>query len=115
MYGPNGFLRQVSGRGGSRLEVAATAERGGDIRLRLRNSGGEPVTATVRDLSYGRDERRLTIAAGHAEVLLWSLRDSHHWYDLSVSTAQHHWRLAGHVEDGRESISDPANVAPALT
>jgi phospholipase C len=115
VYGPNGFFRQVSGRGGSRLEVAATAERGGDIRLRLRNSGGEPVTATVRDLSYGRDERRLTIAAGHAEVLLWSLRDSHHWYDLSVSTAHHRWRLAGHVEDGRESISDPANVAPALT
>ncbi|EQD80699.1 non-hemolytic phospholipase C [mine drainage metagenome] len=102
----------MSGRGGSRLEVAATAERGGDIRLRLRNSGGEPVTATVRDLSYGRDERRLRIGAGRTGALLWRPSDSRHGYDLSVSTAQHRWRLAGHVEDGHESLSDPANVAP---
>jgi phospholipase C len=115
VYGPNGFLRQVDGGGGSRLEVAASAERGGAIRLGLHNRGAQPLTVTVRDLAYGRGERRLRIGAGRTEALVWSLRESRNWYDLSVSSAHHRWRLAGHVEDGHESISDPANVAPILT
>ena len=50
---------------------------------------------TVRDLSYGLGERRLTIGAGRPEALVWNLRDSHPWYGLSVSTAQRRRRLAG--------------------
>lgn len=46
------------------------------------------------------------------------LASSHHWYDLTVSSqddASFARRLAGHVENGRPSISDPAAVAPTLT
>ncbi|HUX17563.1 MAG TPA: hypothetical protein VMV63_00060 [Acidithiobacillus sp.] len=39
---------------------------------------------------------------------------SHHWYDLKIETPRHHWRLAGHIENGQECFSDPANVAPVL-
>ncbi len=41
----------------------------------------------------------------------WILSASHHWYDLSVSSNDDPTflrRLAGHVENGRPSISDPA-------
>ncbi|MCL4527722.1 MAG: hypothetical protein M1492_15015 [Gammaproteobacteria bacterium] len=27
---------------------------------------------------------------------------------------QHQWRLAGHVENGRTTTTDPANTAPVL-
>jgi phospholipase C len=41
----------------------------------------------------------------------WSLYDFHGWYDLIVRVSgdtAYECRLAGHVETGRDSISDPA-------
>ncbi|OAX56701.1 hypothetical protein A6R73_12980 [Xanthomonas translucens pv. poae] len=47
--------------------------------------------------------------------LLWTLRRplaaQHHWYDLEIASAsmpQWRRRLAGHIETGRPSMSDPA-------
>ncbi len=48
----------------------------------------------------------------------WVLAASHHWYDLTVSNnddASFQRRLAGHVETGKPSISDPAAVAPVMS
>ncbi|HEY6514754.1 MAG TPA: phospholipase C, phosphocholine-specific [Steroidobacteraceae bacterium] len=115
VYGPNGFLRSVRGPGDSAIEVESASAPGGDIRLRLHNRGHRAVMLSVRDESYGRGERAVPLAPGTAQELLWDLQGSHHWYDLLVSAGQHQWRLAGHVEDGHESFSDPANVAPVLT
>jgi len=115
VYGPNGFLRALRGTGDCALRVVGGASAEGDMRLHLRNSGDRPLQVTVRDSSYHRDERRLTIAPGGSQTLLWDLQSSHHWYDLRVKVERHEWRLAGHLEDGRESFSDPANIAPVLT
>jgi phospholipase C len=115
VYGPNGFLRTVRGPGDCSLEVAATATPQGAIRLHLRNGADRTLTARVRDAGYGRGEQSVRIAAGGAQELLWALQSSHHWYDLIISADKHQWRLAGHIEDGHESVSDPANVAPILT
>jgi len=41
----------------------------------------------------------------------WSLRGFHGWYDLVVRVegdASFEYRLAGHVETGEDSASDPA-------
>lgn len=97
------------------LEVTAMAAPRGNIRVRLRNGDDRARTITLRDASYGRGEQSVGLAAGGTQELLWDLQASHHWYDLIISTGQHQWRLAGHVEDGCESVSDPANVAPVLT
>jgi phospholipase C len=115
VHGPNGFLRTVRGPGDCGLEVTAMAAPRGNIRVRLRNGDDRAQTVTLRDASYGRGEQSVGLAAGSTQELLWDLQASHHWYDLIISTGQHQWRLAGHVEDGRESVSDPANVAPVLT
>ena len=115
VYGPNGFLRQLRGNGRSALEVTSAGSATGELRLRLRNQGREPLAVTVRDESYGGGERRLTIEAGTSETLPWSLHGSHHWYDLTVTAGRHAWRLAGHLENGRASVTDPANTAPILT
>jgi phospholipase C len=115
VYGPNGFVRMVRGPGDCALELSSAAAHTGDIRLHLSNTGEQALTAMVRDESYGRGERRVAVGPGETHELLWDLQSSHHWYDLTISVGQHQWRLAGHVEDGRESVSDPANVAPVLT
>ncbi len=115
VYGPNGFLRALRGPGDCALEVVGSAAPGGDIRLQLRNTGDRPLAVTIRDQSYGGGERGVQVAPGAVQELLWSLQQSHHWYDLTVTVGQHQWRLAGHIEDGHESVSDPANVAPVLT
>ena len=115
VYGPNGFLRSVRGPGDGSLEVVSTAAPRGDIRLHLRNAGARALTVNVRDASYGRSERNIPVEPGTTQELLWDLQPSHHWYDLIVSAERHEWRLAGHIEDGHESVSDPANVAPVLT
>ncbi|MGH8289930.1 MAG: phosphocholine-specific phospholipase C [Steroidobacteraceae bacterium] len=114
VYGPNGFLRMVRGPGDCALEVSSSAARSGDIRLHLHNRGERALTATVRDESYGRGERRVAVGPGETQQLLWDLQRSDHWYDLIITVGKHRWRLAGHVEDGHESVSDPANVAPVL-
>jgi phospholipase C len=43
----------------------------------------------------------------------WSVRDTYGWYDLSVSSdsnAAFMRRLAGRVESGKPSVSDPATA-----
>lgn len=115
VYGPNGFMRQLRGRGASALTLTSRAERNGDIRLQLRNHAAAPLVVSIRDRRYGRGERCVTLGTGTTHTVLWPLGRSHHWYDLEVIAAQHRWRLAGHVEDGRESFSDPGNIAPVLT
>ncbi len=115
VHGPNGFLRAIRGPGDCALEIASTAAPGGDIRLRLHNGGDRALTVSVRDESYGQAARRIPLGPGETQELLWDLQRSHHWYDLTIGAGRHRWRLAGHIEDGRESVSDPANVALILT
>ncbi|HEX5460405.1 MAG TPA: phospholipase C, phosphocholine-specific [Steroidobacteraceae bacterium] len=115
VYGPNGFLRKICGPGDCAVEVIDTTTPRGDMRLHLRNGGDRVLSAVVRDESYGQGERHLELAPGGRQDLIWSLQRSHHWYDLSITAGQHCWRLAGHIEDGHQSTSDPANVAPVLS
>ncbi|HEX3844685.1 MAG TPA: phospholipase C, phosphocholine-specific [Steroidobacteraceae bacterium] len=115
VYGPNGFVRKVSADGSAPLEVTARAEPHGNIRLRLRNVSDRALTAHVRDEAYGQGERTIALEPGKTAEWPCELQASHHWYDLSVSTGHHQWRLAGHVETGQESYSDPASGAPVLS
>ncbi|MEY2340918.1 phosphocholine-specific phospholipase C [Acidithiobacillus sp. IBUN Pt1247-S3] len=115
VYGPDGFVRQITGSGVSTLMVDSHDKNNGDLSLVLCNSGRLPLQVGIEDRSYGEGSRQLHLAPGETHRLSWPLTKSHHWYDLEVSTPTHSWRLAGHVEDGNESWSDPANTAPVLT
>ncbi len=110
VHGPNGFVRKLCGVGSCELELASTAEPDGSIRLHLSNVGERMLSVRIRDEAYGRGEWSLRVAP--RETLRWDCRleSSHHWYDLSVDVDRHHWRLAGHVETGLESFTDPASA-----
>jgi phospholipase C len=38
----------------------------------------------------------------------WPIAASDHWYDIEVRNGSAVWQLAGHMETGRASRSDPA-------
>jgi phospholipase C len=55
--------------------------------------------------------RTYALAAGATVTDIWPLAASSYWYDLSITSSSdtgYLRRLAGHVETGAPSVSDPA-------
>ncbi|MDG4757499.1 phospholipase C, phosphocholine-specific [Micromonospora sp. WMMD710] len=110
VHGPNGFFRRfASGR--SHLDVTPSYdERGGKVTLTLTNRGSKKVEVTVRD-GYNSRPVKVSLRPGATERATWALARTHGWYDLTVGVAgdaDFAYHCAGHVENGRDSISDPA-------
>jgi phospholipase C len=127
VYGPNGFYRALSGKfDGSVADVEVDAivtvtHSGGGVTsagiiLTLRNAGGSSKNLTIRD-GYTKKTLAIPVAAGATEKKNCSLDASFGWYDLLVETEgdpDFRRHFAGHVETGRDSITDPA-IADSLS
>ncbi|MGF1428955.1 phosphocholine-specific phospholipase C [Kitasatospora sp. LaBMicrA B282] len=113
VHGPNGFLRQFKGAAGTAGVELTTRHTGasGQVQLVLTNHGSTPVRLTVTD-AYGNDHpARHQLRPGASLTHTAHPKHSNGWYDLSVTSDQdpgYLRRLAGHVETGRASTSDPA-------
>ncbi|GAA4501910.1 phospholipase C, phosphocholine-specific [Actinoallomurus oryzae] len=110
VHGPNGFLRRLRGPGTAGPEVSARHDGAVErVRLVLTNAGSAIVRLTVEDADGHTSEYR--IRPGGSATHEARTRVSHGWYDLTVTSDQDKTflrRLAGHVETGRPSASDPA-------
>lgn len=123
VHGVNGFFRRFNGsRPTAGLPVPDVVDRydtdKGEIHLMLINNGGTPVDYTVHDMAYGQAVRTYRVPAASRVEERWELSGSNHWYDLQVTIGSDPFflrRLAGHVETGKTSSSDPAAMAPVLT
>ncbi|MEO8927848.1 MAG: phospholipase C, phosphocholine-specific [Caulobacteraceae bacterium] len=112
IFGPNGFLRRFRGvRGGAEVEARHDA-RAGRLRLTLRNPGDAPVVLIVKPGDYPAGApRRHALGPGASTTDSWNLDTAAPWYDLAVTSDADPVflrRLAGHMETGRPSLSDPA-------
>jgi phospholipase C len=113
VYGPNGFLRSFAGAtGGAALDVVSKydIEDAGTIKWKITNLTGAQAEVSVKDAYTGNVNTGLVQRHGTFEDEL-SLERFHGWYDLIVTVAgdsTFNYRLAGHVETGKESFSDPA-------
>jgi phospholipase C len=120
VHGPNGFARRFAGRvaaaPGVNASVAAPEVSesydvaNGNIELHLQNAGEAACEFTVVNAYDGTSHKR-RVPGGESADLYVDLRAHHAWYDLhvTVDTDPHFARtLAGHVETGRPSMSDPA-------
>ncbi|MFA6606249.1 MAG: phospholipase domain-containing protein, partial [Sphingomonas sp.] len=105
LLGPAGFHRRFTGRNAGFAPVLEG--EGKRVRLRVRNHSDARLTLTVRDLAYGQPPRTLEVAAHAERVVPVDLSGSHGWYDMLVTSATEHVRLAGHKESGTESFTDP--------
>ena len=121
--GPGAFYRHFAGdaaaaAGAPHVAPEVRAEHGFEgedcLRLLLVNEGASPVRLTLAANAYSRSPaRHYHLAPGASVEDVWSVRDSYGWYDLSVtcdSSAAFLRRLAGRVESGRPSVSDPATA-----
>jgi phospholipase C len=112
VHGPNGFFRQFTGgEPAGQLDITPSYdEHGYKLALEIRNRGAKRVEVTVRD-GYRSRPVTLSLRPGETDRARWELSRTHGWYDLTVTVAgDSHFahRYAGHVENGKDSISDPA-------
>jgi phospholipase C len=137
VLGPNGYHRHFAGnlsRLDQRKAPAPEVEfdpdgRSGNVRLIVRNDGDDEVQCTVKsNKAYGDlamhggqfDAQRdgswtANVRPGHKAQMTFALRDNGNWYDLLVtadSDSSFVRRLAGRIETGRHSVSDPAMGLP---
>ncbi|MFD7417888.1 phosphocholine-specific phospholipase C [Kitasatospora purpeofusca] len=124
LYGPNGLHRRFRGNrltattaGNADPEVHAAADvPNGHLTLTMTNSGTAPCTVTVTAGAYRTDGPWTFHLPASATVRnSWAITDSGWWYDLTATadTADGFLRrFAGHVENGAESITDPAVGTP---
>ena len=116
VYGPNGFARYFKGSVGSSaaiLDVQSICvfEDFGLIGWTITNVGTHNATVNVLDAYSGNRVTRLLQPHEKMFEAGWPLHEYFGWYDLVVTVAQDatfECRLAGHVETGRDSFSDPA-------
>ena len=113
-HGPNGFLRAFRGRhdeAGPDLDARYDAVRE-RLVITARNGGVREIEIVFTPDEYSRERpRQRRLAAGRSLDEAWPMRLSAHWYDISVTSPDQPdflRRLAGHIETGAPSFSDPA-------
>ncbi|SAK63975.1 phosphocholine-specific phospholipase C [Caballeronia ptereochthonis] len=122
VHGPNGFLRRIAGKADaqhgwwSREQAAPEVAEGydvanGNLQLRLENRGTAACTFSVTNAYDSSKTITRRVRGGDTAQVYLDLRDAHGWYDVEVKVDTDRAflrRLAGHVETGRDSMSDPA-------
>ena len=119
VFGPNGFLRQFSGvvsrSAPSDLDVDLHCDVDDyAIVLRITNQSRVPCRISIASRYDGKSLSDV-LPRGRALEKRWSLKSSFGWYDLTVTTdadKSFQRRFAGHLENGHDSMSDPALGGP---
>jgi phospholipase C len=115
VYGPNGFHRTfkgaISGRHRANLDVQVLYnEESCGITLELSNRASQSARVSLLN-RYTFRAVGMVLRPGESDTKSWSLAHTRGWYDLVITVdgdpAFEH-RIAGHVENGEDSISDPA-------
>ena len=122
VLGPNGLHRHFTGIAGdasARAEIAVAEDRAAvALRLTLRNVGAAPCRLVLIANAY-RDAAATPydVPAGGEQSIALPLAASQGWYDFSVALpSSPAWsrRIAGRLETGKASVSDPAMHGPAI-
>ena len=109
------MLINKASKGAQTIAVRADYERDGNnltgkLLLHLGNTSQKAASIHITDNAYKAVPIRKQLHAQQEITVPVSLEHSHGWYDLTVSStgidASTH--LAGRIETGKASISDPA-------
>jgi phospholipase C len=115
VHGPNGFVRYYNGSaasGAADLDVVSTYQCEGRhaIGWTITNDKNSEIEVSVLNAYTGNTiTRRLGKHESFQDEL--PLHEFHGWYDLIITVASDpafNYELAGHVETGEDSFSDPA-------
>ncbi|NPD65680.1 phospholipase C, phosphocholine-specific [Lichenicola cladoniae] len=112
VHGPNGFFRSFKGNLAGRGWIAASAEAdplGLAFVVRLTNRCLTPLHVQIENMYSKHTTEHLLFPVGLDPILI-NLAPTSGWYDITIRLAEDSsflWRIAGHVENGRDSITDP--------
>ncbi|SEN43135.1 phospholipase C [bacterium A37T11] len=111
LHGPNGFFRQFRGsQNDPALRIKCQQENNGQLKFYLENHSGAACEVHITDNAYQNPEKVIHLNSGKKTETHIPLENSHGWYDFTVQvagSAGFSQRFAGHIENGRESITDP--------
>ncbi len=119
VYGPNGFFRSFLGvvAPTNKFGLTVSTEYRKDdvgIVLNLKNTGSVPVEAHIQN-KYSGETTSITLDVAATASRSWDLEETHGWYDFVVESQSEPGisvqQIAGHVETGEESRTDPAIAA----
>ncbi|MFT9166493.1 MAG: phospholipase domain-containing protein, partial [Komagataeibacter saccharivorans] len=108
VHGPNGFFRQFLGKG--LPDVTLRHDPARDVAvLSLHNHDHASRTVRIED-AYTHTTHETELPPNAITDTIWPIAASDHWYDLTIQDPHHAHRLiqlAGHIENGRPSHTDP--------
>jgi phospholipase C len=115
VYGPNGFARYFNGSIGPSAAVLDLVcgygiANGGSIGWAITNLTGNDADVKVLDAYTGKSSTS-HLQRGQTTEGGLELGEFYGWYDVIITIAEDptfQYRLAGHVETGADSFSDPA-------
>ncbi|NUR40974.1 MAG: phospholipase C, phosphocholine-specific [Streptomyces sp.] len=113
VHGPNGFARAFKGGNKTAGPEVTARHCGDDVELTLTNQGTGSVRLKIVN-GYGGATTSVTVRPGATVRRTIGLTASRRWYDLTVTSDADPAFLrgfAGHVENGRAGVSDPAIIA----
>ncbi|RTF85589.1 phospholipase domain-containing protein, partial [Serratia marcescens] len=109
LLGPNGFHRELRGALSRPQPEVRLRPTGRNLLLQLNNPAPEAITVTLERCPYTQQGPwPITLPAGGSHQQAFDARASGGWYDITLQSAGG-WlrRLAGRLEDGEHSVSDP--------
>ncbi|MEL5306944.1 phosphocholine-specific phospholipase C [Serratia nevei] len=109
LLGPNGFHRELRGTLSRPQPEVRLRPTGRSLLLQLNNPGTEAIAVTLERCPYTQQGPwPITLPAGGSHQQAFDARASGGWYDLTLQGTDG-WlrRLAGRLEDGEHSVSDP--------
>jgi phospholipase C len=114
VLGPNGFHRHFVGSDPA-AEVRVDTRQDGDILiLSLHNPLGAERRLAITQEGVPGGVQSIALAPGETKLLRQATKTRGGWYDISIREADAYFRrLAGRLETGADSISDPFMGGPA--
>ncbi|WP_327592649.1 phosphocholine-specific phospholipase C [Streptomyces chartreusis] len=113
VHGPAGFVRWFKGSNKVAGPEVTASHQGDDIELTFTNKGTTSVRLKIAN-GYGGRPPTVTVRPGAKVCRTVGLAASRRWYDLTVTSESDPAflrRFAGHVENGRPGVSDPAIIS----
>ncbi|WP_338804251.1 phospholipase C, phosphocholine-specific [Xenorhabdus griffiniae] len=109
LLGPNGFHRALSGSLTQRQPEVSQIMNDTCLQLELHNPGDKTVEIVIKRCPYTlQGPWHIKMPAGSCHSQIFDTHISGGWYDISLAGPKGwHRRLAGRLENGEHSISDP--------
>jgi phospholipase C len=117
VYGPNGFYREFAGnKNDPSVDVRCSYEikngtPTGNVDVTITNNSDRLMKLKITDQSYKRNNHQRSVNSKSKTNILLNLKGSNKWYDFIVGIEGSNTfirRYAGRVENGTESLTDPA-------